>query len=147
MNHKYMDIALKEAIKSLQSGDVPVGAVIVKDDKIIAKTHNKREKNKIVTHHAEILAIEKACKKMKTWRLDGCTLYVTLEPCLMCYGAIMQSRISKVVYATSSEKYGFTNSVNINSDVKRNIEIVDLEEIYGEESRKMLRDFFKDKRN
>ena len=145
MEYKYMKIALEEAKKSLLFGDVPVGAVIVKNGKIIAKSHNKREKNKIATYHAEILVIEKACKKLKTWRLDDCILYVTLEPCLMCYGAIIQSRIPKVVYATSSDKYGF--SQKINNDMIKNIKIIDLEKMYGNESKKMLREFFEDKRN
>ncbi len=101
---KYMLIAMKEANKSLIYKDVPVGAVIVKNNKIIAKAYNGRHKNQIVTHHAEILAIEKACKKLKNWRLDGCKLYVTLEPCQMCKGAISEARINEVIYGTKREK-------------------------------------------
>ncbi len=145
MKYNFMEIALQEAEKSFEYDDVPVGAVIVKEGKIIAKTHNKREKNKMVTHHAEILAIEKACKKLKTWRLDDCMLYVTLEPCLMCYGAILQSRISKVIYATSSDKFGFTH--NINNYLNKNVEILKSEKKYDVKSKEMLRFFFRDKRN
>lgn len=140
MDEYYMRIALKEANKSFKYNDVPVGAVIVKGDKVISKAYNKKEKTKIVTKHAEILAIEKACKKLETWRLDDCILYVTLEPCIMCYGAIKEARISKVVYAISSPKYGFTNLIK-NSDnyylIKGN---------YSKESKKLLQLFFKNKR-
>ena len=92
----FMEEALKEAKKSYHQGDVPVGAIIVKNQKIISKGHNKKEKMQVATRHAEMIAIEKACKKLKTWHLDDCILYVTMEPCLMCAGAILQSRIKKL---------------------------------------------------
>jgi tRNA(adenine34) deaminase len=84
---------------------VPVGAVIVKNNKIISKAYNKKEKTKNVTKHAEIIAISKACKKIKNWRLDECEIYVTMEPCMMCCGAIEQSRIKKIIYGVKNEKY------------------------------------------
>ena len=90
---KYMKLALKEAYKAFDKDEVPIGALIVLDGKVIARAHNLREKKQISTAHAEILAIEKACKKLGTWRLENCELYVTLEPCPMCAGAIIQSRI------------------------------------------------------
>jgi len=145
MEKKYMEVALHEAQKSYKIGDVPVGAVIVKNGKIISRAHNKKEKTQIVTHHAEIIAMQKACAKLKSWRLDDCILYVTLEPCLMCYGAILQSRISKVVYATTSQKYGFRKIINNSS--KNNKNVVLLKGICEKKSQKLLKDFFKDKRD
>lgn len=143
----YMKEALKEAKKSYKKGDVPVGAVIVKNNKIIAKAHNRKEKDKIATKHAEILAIEKACKKLNNWRLEGCTLYVTLEPCLMCAGAILQSRIEKLVYASDSEKFGFVTSIeNILNNKKNNHNVEIIKDICDLESRDLLVNFFKDKR-
>ena len=98
MERKYMEIAYKEAIKAFNKNEVPVGAVIVKDGIVIAKGHNQKEKKKSVLKHAEIICIEKASKKLNNWRLEGCELYVTLFPCTMCTGAIVQSRINKVIY-------------------------------------------------
>lgn len=142
-----MKEALKEAEKSYKKGDVPVGAIIVKNNKIIARAHNQKEKNKIATKHAEIIAIEKACKKIKNWRLEECTLYVTLEPCLMCAGAILQSRIKKLVYATESEKFGFVSSIeNILNNKKNNHNVEITKGICNEESRELMVNFFKDKR-
>ena len=110
-DEKFMSVAIKEAKKANKNDEVPIGAVIVKDGVIVSKSYNKRNKSKIATHHAEILAIEKACKVLGDWRLEGCTIYVTLEPCPMCAGAIMNSRISKVVYGAqelSSDKNIFS---------------------------------------
>ena len=90
MNEKYMELAISMAKKAFKKGEIPVGAVIVKNGKIIAKSYNTKEKNKDVTCHAEINAIKKACKKLKTWHLEECELYTTLEPCMMCTGAIIQ---------------------------------------------------------
>ena len=107
----FMESALKEAKKSLKKGEVPVGAVIVYRNKIIAKGHNLREKKQNALLHAEIVAINKACKRLKSWRLVDCTLYVTLEPCPMCAGAIINSRISGVVFGTRDPKAGASGSV------------------------------------
>lgn len=103
---KYMKIALKEAEKAAVLDEVPVGAVIVKDNKILAKAHNLREKSNDPTSHAEINAIRKACKKLKSWRLEGATIYVTVEPCAMCAGTILWSRIARVVYGAKDLKGG-----------------------------------------
>lgn len=132
--NKYMEIALKEAKKSFKTDDVPVGAVIVEKGKVIAKSHNTKEKNKIVTRHAEINVVEKACKKKKNWYLNDCELYVTLEPCKMCMGAIEQSRIKKVIYAAPRDK-------------KDNLKSPILEQCEGvENSQKLLKTFFENKR-
>ena len=109
MYEYYMKIAIKEANKAFKINEVPVGAVIVKNKKIIAKAYNKREKTKNVINHAEIIAITKACKKIKNWRLDDCEIYITMEPCMMCSGAIQQSRIKKIIYGVKDEKWGFVN--------------------------------------
>ena len=103
---KYMRKALIEAHKAELIDEVPIGCVIVKDNKIIARGYNKKERSNDVTSHAEIIAIRKACKKLNSWRLIDCELYVTLEPCAMCAGAIYQSRIKRVIYGTSDPKQG-----------------------------------------
>ena len=109
MEEKFMKLAIKEAKKALNLGEVPVGAVIVKDGKILAKAYNKKEKLKNVTRHAEIIAIEKASKKIDNWRLNDCDIYITLEPCPMCASAIKQSRISSIYCGLSnSDKNNIT---------------------------------------
>lgn len=143
-----MNIAIKEAKKALKQGDVPVGAVIVYNDKIIAKARNKKEKKGIATRHAEIEVIEKACKKLKNWHLDDCEMYITMEPCLMCAGAILQSRIKKIVYGVENEKFGCVNSVEkILSNQNFNHTAIIVSGIMKEEIEKMLKDFFKEMRN
>lgn len=102
----FMKVALKEAKKAFDIGEVPIGAVIVKDGKVIARGYNKREKNNMATSHAEMIAIDKACKKLDSWRLADCTLYVTLEPCPMCTGAVINARIPRVVFGASDVKSG-----------------------------------------
>lgn len=141
---KYMKIAIIEAKKAEKNGDVPIGAVIVKDNKIIAKAHNKKENKNIATYHAEILAINKACKKLHTWRLNDCTLYSTMEPCTMCCGAIIQSRIGKIVYSIPNENFGGINMI-FNSDISGyKPEIIS--EICSEECLNIVQNFFKRKR-
>ena len=105
-----MKEAYKEALKALKYDEVPVGAIIVKDNKIIARAHNKKESKNLAINHAEIIAITKASKKINTWHLDDCTMYVTLEPCPMCAGALIQSRIKKVVYGAKSYQDGAIES-------------------------------------
>ena len=141
----YMKIAIKEANKSLKHNDVPVGCVIVKNNKILSKSYNKREKSNKITKHAEIIAIEKASKKLKTWHLDDCILYTTLEPCLMCVSVILQSRIKKVIYALNNEKNTFNieQLKNIDEDAKK---IVFEKGNYSEESLEMLQKFFQKQR-
>ena len=103
MKEKYMLLAIKEAEKAYKISEVPVGCVIVKNNKVISKAHNLVEKKKNSTMHAEIIAIKKASKKIKNWRLLDCDMYITLEPCLMCKSAIELSRIRKVYYSTASD--------------------------------------------
>ena len=137
MYEKYMKIALKQAEKALKYNEVPVGCIIVKKNKIIAKAYNKKEKTKNVTKHAEIIAISKACKKIKNWRLDNCEIYITMEPCMMCSGAIEQSRIKKIIYGAKNENYGFTENL-------KNIEIIS--QICEKECKKIVQTFFKKRR-
>ena len=137
MNEYYMQIAIKQAKKALKHKEVPVGAVIVKNNKIISKAFNKKEKLTDVTRHAEIIAISKACKKLKNWRLDGCEIYVTMEPCMMCCGAIEQSRIKKIIYGAKNENYGYTTKI-------KNIKIIS--QICEKECREMVQTFFKKRR-
>ncbi len=110
-NRYYMKEALKEAEKALEKNEVPVGAVVVFNDEIIGRGHNCRENQNTVVGHAEIMAIEQACKKLGSWKLDKCSIFVTLEPCPMCAGAIMQSRIANVYYGAKDEKAGAFGSV------------------------------------
>jgi len=131
---KYMEVALKEAKKSLKTDDVPIGAVIVENGKIIAKGHNTKEKKNIVTRHAEINVVEKACKKKKNWYLNNCELYVTLEPCEMCMKVIEQARIKKIYFATKRDK-------NVSRETLK-----ELQKDYQKESQQLLRIFFKNKR-
>ena len=107
----YMHEALHEAQLALQAGEMPVGCVIVKDEQIIARGHNRREASGDPTAHAEIIAMRAAAAALGSWRLAGCTLYVTLEPCPMCAGAISQGRVSRLVYGAADEKYGCAGSV------------------------------------
>ena len=141
---KFMKAALKEAQKAYEKEEVPIGVVIVKDDKIIAKAHNLKEIKKDTTEHAEIISIKKASKKLDSWRLTDCEMYTTLEPCPMCAGAIIQARIKKVYIGTMDEKTGACGSVlNLFKDHKFN-HTVELE--YGimeKESKEILQDFFK----
>ena len=138
----YMELALKEAYKSYKKGDVPVGAVIVKNGKKIAKAHNLKEKKHNPLMHAEIIAINKASKRLKRWRLDDCELYVTMEPCMMCTGAIIQSRIKKIYYSIENHDFGALK--NISQDKKYNI-IVD-NTMGTNESLNMLKKFFEERR-
>lgn len=104
MQKKFIELAIKEAVKALKKGEVPVGAIIIKNGKIIAKAHNLVEKRRNATFHAEILAMTKASRKTKNWRLNDCEMYVTLEPCKMCAAAIELSRIKKVYYLLPKDK-------------------------------------------
>ncbi len=110
MNEKFMREALKEAHKAFDKAEVPIGAVIVRDGKVIARGHNLREVKNQACAHAEILAIEKACKKLKAWRLENCDMYVTLEPCAMCAGAILNARIKNLYIGAMEPKFGAVGS-------------------------------------
>lgn len=147
MDEKFMKAALKEAKKAYDKMEVPIGAVIVKDNKIIARAHNKKECTNNPCAHAEILAIEKASKKLGAWRLNECKMYVTLEPCPMCAGAILNSRIDEVYIGTMDLKTGSLGSVfNLMEDYKFNHKTEIYYEIMQPECEKILKDFFKDLR-
>ena len=144
---KYMKIALKEAQKACEKLEVPVGCIIVKDGKIIAKAHNLKETKYDTTKHAEILAIQKASKKLESWRLLDCEMYVTLEPCSMCAGAIINARMKKIYIGTLDEKTGAAGSVlNLFEDYKFNHEVEVEKGIMKEQCESMLKDFFKNLR-
>lgn len=116
--NNFMNLALKQALKAYKKQEVPIGTIVVKNGKIISKAYNKKENKQITTKHAEIIAIERACKKLKTWHLDGCEIYTTMEPCLMCYGAIEQSRISKIYYGLKNMNFGFKSKYNIETKLQ-----------------------------
>lgn len=142
--NKFMKQALKEAKKAYEKLEVPVGAVIVKDGKIIAKAHNLKETKTDTTKHAEILAIQKASKKLESWRLLDCEMYITLEPCSMCAGAIINSRIKKVYIGALDEKTGVAGSVlNLFEDYKFNHKVEVEKGVMQEECENILKDFFK----
>ena len=144
MNDKYINIALEEAKKAYLEGEIPVGAVIVKNNVILSKAHNSKENDNIVTRHAEIIAIEQASKKINDWRLDESTMYVTLFPCPMCAGAIQQARISKIFYISDSTNDELTDiSTKILNNVKLN-HSVEICKISIENN--ILNDFFKELR-
>ena len=144
---KYMKEALKEAKKAYEKLEIPVGAVIVKNGEIIARAYNVKEEKNDTTKHAEILAIQKASKKLKAWRLNDCEMYVTLEPCPMCAGALIQSRIKKVYIGALDEKTGACGSVlNLLEDYKFNHQVEIEKGICKEECVKILKDFFKELR-
>ena len=141
---KFMKEALKEAKKAYEKEEVPVGAVIVKDGKIIARAHNLKETKNSSICHAEILAIQKACKKLGVWRLTDCDMYVTLEPCTMCTGALINSRIRKLYIGTNDEKTGACGSkINLIEDVVFNHKVEIEREIMQKECESILKDFFK----
>ena len=141
----YMKLALDEAYKAFKKNEVPVGAVIVLNDKVIAKAHNLKDSTGIVINHAEILAIQKANKKINDWRLIGATMYVTLEPCPMCSSVIQQSRIERVVYGTSS-KNDYNKEINslILHDKHTNHQvIIEKSATHNKECEEIINNFFK----
>ncbi len=138
---EYMQLAYNEALKAYKKGDVPIGAIIIKNNKVIAKSYNKKEKNNNAILHAELDVINKACKKLKTWHLEECILYTTLEPCLMCMGAIVQSRINEIYYATKNNNFGEINIIKkYNKQIKINSGLLE------KESSELLKKFFQEKR-
>ncbi len=140
---KFMKAALKEARKAYDLKEVPIGCVIVRDGKIIARGYNRRNTDKSVLNHAEIIAIQKACKKTGDWRLEDCTMYITLEPCQMCAGAIVQARIPKVVIGSMNPKAGCAGSViNILQMSQFNHQVEIEKGICQEECSQILKDFF-----
>lgn len=144
---KYMKQALKEAKKAYDKEEVPIGVVIVKDGKIIARAHNLKEIKKDTIEHAEIRAIKKASKKLDAWRLTDCEMYTTLEPCPMCAGAIIQSRIKKVYIGTNDKKTGAVGSVfNLLEDYTFNHKVEVESGILKEDCEEILKNFFKELR-
>ncbi len=138
----YMKVAFEEAKKAYLKDEVPVGCVIVYDGKIIAKSYNKREKNNTTCAHAEMLAIKKANKKLKSWRLEDCDIYITLEPCAMCAGAIMQARMRTIIYALEDKKSGaLGGSFNLYEN-KFNHEVIVKKGPLEEESKELIQAFF-----
>ncbi|HOZ02291.1 MAG TPA: tRNA adenosine(34) deaminase TadA [Bacilli bacterium] len=147
IQEKNMKLALKEAGKSVLVDEVPIGCVIVKNNHVIARGHNLRETTNDPTGHAEIIAIKKASKKLKSWRLEGCDLYVTIEPCIMCSGAIIQSRINHVYYGAPDPKGGaFGSSINVLEADKINHHPSVTGGILLEECSNIIKDYFKKKR-
>lgn len=141
---KYMKEAIKEAKKAYDKEEIPVGAIIVKDNKIIARAHNIKEAKKDTTKHAEIIAIQKASKKLGAWRLTDCEMYVTLEPCSMCAGALIQSRIKKVYIGTLDEKTGACGSVlNLLEDYPFNHKVEIEKNVMQKECETVIKEFFK----
>ncbi len=144
MKEKYMLEALKEAKKAYLKKEVPVGAIIVKDGLIISRGHNLKETKQNSIEHAEIVAINKACKKLKSWRLIDCEMYVTLEPCVMCAGAIINSRIKKLYIGTMDMKTGACGSkLDLLNDYKFNHNVEVEKGILNKECEYILKDFFK----
>lgn len=143
-DHQFMLVAIEEAKKAEAIGEVPIGAIIVYKDEIIARAHNLRETSQNAVTHAELMAIQEACKEIGSWRLEETTLYVTLEPCPMCAGAILQSRIPRVVYGARDSKAGCVHSLyNMLNDSRFNHECEVIEGILAEKCGQMLSDFFR----
>ncbi|MCM3712373.1 tRNA adenosine(34) deaminase TadA [Sporosarcina luteola] len=140
----FMRLAIEEARKAEALGEVPIGAIIVKDGEVIAQAHNLRETSQNAVTHAELSAIQDACKETGSWRLEDTTLYVTLEPCPMCAGAILQSRIPRVVYGARDPKGGCVDSLyRLLNDPRFNHECVVTEGILGNECGAILTNFFR----
>jgi len=137
----YMELAIEQAKIALKKGEVPIGAVIVNGKgKVISSAYNQRERSQNALHHAEILAVNKACKKLKSWRLDDCTMYVTMQPCAMCAGAILNARIHKVVMGATSDR---TNDLNIYTDNNLNHKTeIEISTLYPE-CGDLVKNFFK----
>lgn len=147
MNIKYMKLAYKEALKALKDDEVPVGAVIVKDGKVIAKAYNMKESKHCGVYHAEILAIMKACKKISNWRLENCDIYITLAPCPMCASAIKQSRISNVYCGLSnsdSSTMNITKKILENNDINSSVNFYT--DLFSDEISALLKEFFVNRR-
>ena len=147
LDEKYMREALKQAKKAYSLNETPIGCVIVYDEKIIARGYNRRTTDKNTLAHAEIAAIKKASKKLGDWRLEGCTMYVTLEPCQMCAGAIVQSRMTRVVIGCMNPKAGCAGSVlNLLQMDKFNHQVEVESGVLGEECSQMMSGFFRELR-
>mgnify|MGYP001160571911 FL=1 len=145
---EYMQIALEEARQAAAEGEIPVGAVLVVGDKIVAQAHNQRETCQDATAHAELLVIQKACARLKRWRLNDATLYVTLEPCPMCAGAIFNARLERLVYGAVDSRAGACESVfNVVTNRHLNHQVKVTAGILAEACGKILQDFLRNKRS
>lgn len=145
-DEQFMKEALVEAEQAFALGEVPVGAVVVKDGKIIARGHNRRETDRVATAHAELLAMEEACRALGSWRLSDCTLYVTLEPCPMCAGTAVNARVGRVVYGAKDAKAGAMGSVFSVNAYPLNHKVDLTVGVLEAECREILRRFFEEKR-
>ena len=146
-NKNFMEEALKEAKKAYKKREVPIGAVIVKNNQIISRAHNLRETSKQACSHAEILAIQKAWKKLQAWRLEGCDIYVTLEPCPMCAGAIIAARMNNLYFGAIDSKGGAVGSkLNLLKDFKFNHTVNVQDTVNEEECSMIIKNFFKELR-
>lgn len=146
-DEKYMKLAIEQAKRASAIGEVPIGAIIVYEDEVIASAYNIRETSQTTLSHAELLAIEKANRHFKSWRLEDCTLYVTLEPCQMCAGAIVQSRIKRVVFGAFDPKGGCAGTLmNLLNDERFNHQVDVIGGVLEEECRLLLTSFFQELR-
>lgn len=150
MDYKYIDLALVEAKKACEKGEIPIGAVVVYRDQVIGSAHNLKEELNCAIKHAEILAIEEANKNMDNWRLNNCDLYVTMEPCIMCCGAAIHSRINKIYYLVSNEKFGGSGCIEqilTYEHTNHVVEFVKINDISREiKYKQLLKEFFVEKR-
>ncbi len=143
---QFMQEAIQEALRAKAQGEVPIGAVVVYQNQIIGRGHNTRQTNQQATHHAEIKAIEQACETLGSWRLEACDLYVTVEPCPMCAGAIIMSRMRSVIYGTTEPKMGAHQSVIDLFDAPFNHHVGVESGVCADECKTLLQDFFKELR-
>ena len=143
---RFLREALEEARKAYRFGEVPIGALVVKDGEVVSRAFNRKEFLQDPTAHAEILAIREASRKLNSWRLNDCTLYTTVEPCVMCCGAIIQARIGKVVYAVPDPKFGGVESLFEILGSEKNNHRPEILKIDLPEAAELLREFFKEKR-
>jgi tRNA(adenine34) deaminase len=144
----FMGMALKEAEAAADIGETPVGAVVVCEGAVVARAGNRRESYHDPTAHAELLAIREAAKKLNRWRLSDCTVYVTLEPCAMCAGALLNARVARLVYGATDPKAGFVGSLgDLSCDERLNHEFEVISGVLEEESARLLKDFFAELRN
>ena len=148
MDLKYMDMAIEEARKAFEEDEVPVGCVIVKNNQILALTHNRKEQMNSATKHAEILAIEEASSKLNNWRLDGCDVYITLEPCPMCASAVKQARVSHIFCGLSNSDFrNYEIVLKILESDKNNASVPVINDLAVEKVDKIMKDFFRNRRN
>jgi len=142
----FMSLALEEARKAFREGEVPVGCVVVLDGRVIARAHNRTAALSDPTAHAEVLALREAGEKLGDWRLEGVSVYVTIEPCVMCAGAMVLARVKEVIYALEDEKFGAMSLYGLASDPRLNHRFRLIKGPLGDEVRELLAEFFRDKR-